>query len=69
MAAATRIKAASAKVEEVPWPGARATRPVAVRTAPKPTAGSSQVHSLLPARERIARPTSSETAQISTAEA
>jgi hypothetical protein len=56
-------------VEEVPWPGALATIPVAVRTAPNPTAGSSHVHSRLPARVRMARPTSSETAQISAAEA
>jgi hypothetical protein len=63
------IRTISARVEEVPCPGARAITPVAVRTAPNPTAGSSQDHSSLPARERMARPTSSETAQISAAEA
>ena len=39
-------------VAVVPWPGSRAKSPVTVRTAPKPTAGSSQDHSSRPqARE------------------
>ena len=54
----------------VACPGTRASTPVVVITAPKPTAGASQVRdSPPPARARIARPTSSDAAQISAAEA
>ena len=53
----------------VPCPGARASTPVTVRIAASPTAGSSHDHERRPASDSSARPTSSEAAQISAAEA
>jgi hypothetical protein len=66
-AATTRASTPSAAL--VAWPGARARKPLTVSTAPKPTAGASQAREPAPARARMARPTSSEAAQISAAEA
>jgi hypothetical protein len=69
-AAAAITSATSPSAAVVAWPGARASTPVTVSTAPKPTAGASQRReSPPPPRPRIARPTSSEAAQISAAEA
>ena len=67
--AAATTRTATPSVALVPCPGARASTPVTVRTAPKPTAGSSHDQVRRPASESRARPTSSETAQISAAEA
>jgi hypothetical protein len=68
--AAAMTSATSPSVALVAWPGARARKPVTVSTAPKPTAGASHLRDSSPsARPRTARPTSSEAAQISAAEA
>ena len=60
---------ARATVAVVPCPGMRAKKPATVIAAPKPTAGSSHDQESRPARASSARPTSSEAAQISAAEA
>ena len=67
--AATTSSAATPSEALVPWPGARASAPLTVRIAAKPTAGSSHDQRSRPATESTARPTSSEAAQISAAEA
>ena len=67
--AAARTRSSAPSVAVVPWPTTRASRPVTVMIAPKPTAGSSQDQLVRPASERMARPTSIEAAQISAAEA
>ncbi len=53
----------------VPCPGARASTPVTLSTAASPTPGSSHDHERRPASDSSARPTSSEAAPISAAEA
>ena len=50
--AATTTSSSAPSVALVPCPGARASRPVTVRIAPKPTAGSSHVQACRPASEQ-----------------
>ena len=67
--AAAMTSSSAPRVAEVPWPTTRASSPVTVMIAPKPTAGSSQDQASRPEIDSRARPTSIEAAQISAAEA